>query len=177
MADVKCPECSKKFSKEDTPHEKIGNRYFHIPCAEKYYQRKASEEQLQAEQRLVEKDRRDLLEYVAELQGVKFPDGLTMRVVKNLHEEGYTYKGIKATLQYFYEIEGNPVREDGNVLGIVPYVYNKAKAYWVTIVNAWRVNDEILKNNIPPLTKKKVRVKAQERKGYLDDKIIDIEKL
>lgn len=171
----KCPQCNKSVPASES--EKIGNRYFHLKCAEKYYQQKAMEEKELEEKRGIEQERRELLEYIAKLQKVDFPDGLVLRVVKNLHEEGYSYRGIKATLVYFYEIQGNPIREDNNVLGIVPYVYSKAKAHWIKVINAWKKNDEILQSNIPPITERKVRIKVQERNGSIDKKIIDIENL
>ena len=40
-------------------------------------------------------------------------------------------KGIYFTLKYFYEIKGNAWEKGHGGLGIVPYVFEDAKAYWV----------------------------------------------
>ena len=40
-------------------------------------------------------------------------------------------KGIYFTLKYFYEIKGNSWEKGHGGLGIVPYVFADAKAYWI----------------------------------------------
>ena len=40
-------------------------------------------------------------------------------------------KGIYFTLKYFYEIKGNSWDKGHGGIGIVPYVFDDAKAYWI----------------------------------------------
>ena len=40
-------------------------------------------------------------------------------------------KGIYFTLKYFYEIKGNSWDKGYGGIGIVPYVFDEAKAYWI----------------------------------------------
>ena len=40
-------------------------------------------------------------------------------------------KGIYFTLKYFYQIKGNPWEKGHGGIGIVPYVFEDAKAYWI----------------------------------------------
>ena len=40
-------------------------------------------------------------------------------------------KGIYFTLKYFYQIKGNPWEKGHGGIGIVPYVFDDAKAYWI----------------------------------------------
>lgn len=46
-------------------------------------------------------------------------------------KKGYTPKGIYFSLRYFYEVkQGDPSKSEGGI-GIVPYIYKDACAYWV----------------------------------------------
>lgn len=40
-------------------------------------------------------------------------------------------KGIYFTLKYFYEVKKNPWEKGHGGIGIVPWVFNDAKAYWI----------------------------------------------
>ena len=40
-------------------------------------------------------------------------------------------KGIYFTLKYFYQIKGNSWEKGHGGIGIVPYVFDDAKAYWI----------------------------------------------
>lgn len=40
-------------------------------------------------------------------------------------------KGVYFTLKYFYEIKGNDWNKGHGGIGIVPYVFSDAKAYWI----------------------------------------------
>lgn len=43
---------------------------------------------------------------------------------------GMNYRSQLLTLKYFYEIEKNPVQDKYKTIGIIPYIYDKAAAYY-----------------------------------------------
>ncbi|SNZ10019.1 hypothetical protein SAMN05421503_1474 [Terribacillus aidingensis] len=116
---VKCPYCETKLDQEDAiSHQK---RYYHPNCLEA----KKNESQ----------DYKDLIEYICELHGISRPTGMMVKQIKEFRNDyNYKLKGIELALRYFYETESNPVRE-GDGIGIVPYIYDKARDHYVTILN------------------------------------------
>ena len=53
------------------------------------------------------------------------------QINKFVKENKCTIKGIFFTLKYFYQIKGNPWEKGHGGIGIVPYVFEDAKAYWI----------------------------------------------
>lgn len=159
---VKCPECGEMLEKEVAI--KYKNRYYHPQCLEKK-QSKSNEEP----------DRQRLIAYIMKLRKESKISGFILRQIKSFREEGYTYGGMLLTLHYFHEIKGNSVTADG--IGIIPYVYEEAKNWYTQKVEAQKHYDQLIKQGLTELTKKRtVRVQSKP----LDSKIrqkIDINSL
>lgn len=97
-------------------------------------------------------------------------NGFILKQIKEYETEyGYKLAGIRLALQFFHEIEGNSTEIDSSKynaqgIGIVPFVYEKARIYYSKLysVNESNSNKEI--NNIekivftkpPPIKKKKM---------------------
>lgn len=127
---VKCFYCGQSFDRNSEPFAKPkGNRYAHIACHEKAQANKTKEE----------RDYEELIEYIKHLLG----NTLNPRVWKQLKEYGeakddqgknmYSYSGIHKTLQWWYELKGNPIEKANGGIGIVPYVYDQACQYYYAL--------------------------------------------
>lgn len=120
---VTCRYCRSKINKETA--KKLGKNSYYCPdCLDK-------KEQEEEEKNLESQQYRDLIEYICKLYNVKAPSGMILKQIKEMREE-YNYKlsGMKLALQYFYEIENHAVMDDTGV-GIIPYVYEKAKKHYL----------------------------------------------
>ncbi|TWL92105.1 hypothetical protein CHCC15291_1414 [Bacillus licheniformis] len=94
-----------------------------------------------------------------------------LKQIKEFQEEyKYKLKGIELALRYFHETLGNPVRE-GDGLGIVPFIYEEAKADYL--------QKKAIEESVEEAKKHKqkesiVIIKKQNRKNI---KIVDISTL
>ncbi len=113
---VKCPYCLEKFDQDEAVTH--GKRYYHKDCFDEFSKQK--------------QHRKDLIEYICELHGIKAPTGIMLKQIKEYVDGDYKYKykGIELALRYFYETLDNKIRE-GDGIGIVPYVYEDAKRDYV----------------------------------------------
>ncbi|ARC58807.1 hypothetical protein P5637_06965 [Bacillus paralicheniformis] len=152
---VKCPYCETYLDKDDAiPYKK---RYYHQNCFNTW--------KMEAEHR------KELIKYICELYKIDAPTGMMLKQIKEFQEEyKYKLKGIKLTLRYFHETLGNPVRE-GDGLGIVPFIYEEAKADYL--------QKKAIEESVEEAKKHKqkesiVIIKKQNRKNI---KIVDISTL
>ena len=53
----------------------------------------------------------------------------------------FTYKGMEDTLKYYFEITGHPVQ--GDCVGIIPYYYDEAIKYWMSVQSIAKANEEV----------------------------------
>ena len=113
---VKCPECGTYNDKENTVYH--NSKYYCKIC----FENKQKEAQ----------DYKNLVAYICELYQIEAPTRWMLKQIKDYKEQfNFTYRGIKTTLHYFYEIqEGNSV-EDSMGIGIVPFVYDEAKRFYI----------------------------------------------
>jgi hypothetical protein len=113
------------------------------------------------------------------LYSIDIPTGWILKQIKDFKEQfNYTYKGIKSTLHYFFEIqEGNDVA-DSLGIGIVPFVYDEAKKFYI---DKKAVRDSLIGINLEEMeaNKKIINIKRNsfELDKYKDVALIDIEKL
>ncbi len=49
---------------------------------------------------------------------------------ENFIKKGYTPKGIYFSVRYFYEVQNGDISKAKGGIGIVPFIYNEATAYW-----------------------------------------------
>jgi len=142
---VKCPHCEKMMDKESAvPHQK---RYYHEAC-------------LKDKQKSID-DRKDLIAYICELYRIDAPTGMMLKQIKEYETDfKYKLKGIELALRYFYETSENRPRE-GDGIGIVPFVYEKAKKHYMLKKNVEKSVREAAGKEIE---QKVVTVKSPEMK-------------
>lgn len=127
---VKCPVCQEQFYREDVPFIKIKNRYYHQSCYEAQEKEKSEEE----------KERELLTEYIKKLFNISVLTVKINKQIKDLLEKNYSYKGIRMTLMYWFDVKGNSIEKANGGIGIVPYVYEQALIYWKSIWEAQQYN-------------------------------------
>lgn len=146
---VKCPYCEKKLNKEDAYEYK--KRYYHPQCFDQW--------------KRDSQDRKELIEYICKLYRLESPTGMILKQIKEYHEEyKYKYKGMELALRYFYETLGNSV-QDGSGIGIVPFVYEDAKNYFIlklkvedSVKNMKKEETQIVEVSSPkPFYKRKIK--------------------
>ncbi len=112
---VTCPHCGKKNDKELAVEK--GKRWWCPQCV------------LEVEKSKKYHD--ELYDYICELFEIDKLNAWHHKQIKDMKEKyNFSYRGIKSTLYYFHEIKGNPIIE-GNGIGIVAFVYEEAKKYYV----------------------------------------------
>lgn len=154
---VKCPECGTFNDKENTVT--FNGRYYCPVC----YENKQKEAD----------DYKNLIAYICELYQIDAPTGWIVKQIKDFKEQfHYSYKGMKTTLHYFYEIEHNDPADSLGV-GIIPFVYEEAKKFYIDrLAVKDSVKDYEEKNN------KIIKLKKRKAKRtYKDLALIDIENL
>ena len=156
---VKCPECGTYNDKENTVYH--NSKYYCKIC----FENKQKEAQ----------DYKNLVAYICELYQIEAPTGWMLKQIKDYKEQfNFTYRGIKTTLHYFYEIqEGNSV-EDSMGIGIVPFVYDEAKRFYIEKKAVKDCDLEEIGNR-----KKTIHINREQKtkNKYKDMALIDIEKL
>ena len=150
---VKCPICGEQFYREDEPFIKIKNRYIHKKCYEAKENEKTEEE----------KEYELLIEYIKKLFGVQTLTVKINRQIKDLTSKGYSYKGIRKTLIYWFEIKGNSIEKANGGIGIIPYIYEQALVYWRSIWEAQQYNQQV-QNIVKETPVREVHITSQERK-------------
>lgn len=161
---VKCPECGTFNDKENA-----------ICHNSKYYCKVCFENKQRESQ-----DYKDLIAYICKLYQIDVPTGWMLKQIKDFKEQyKYTYRGMKTTLHYFYEIqEGNDVADSMGV-GIIPFVYDEAKKFYI---DKKAVKDSVLGCDLEEIENKKKIIHInkkhyQEENKYKGMALIDIEKL
>lgn len=124
----KCPDCGVDIVDKDKA-KKISGRWVCEDCQEV--------------RNRTEADRQELYALVADLFFIEFPTGGMMRQIKNMREEnGYTYKGMTLSLEYWIDTLGNTMQNAKGV-GIIPYIYEDAKQFYIEKMNVARQVDEM----------------------------------
>lgn len=158
MLAVKCyGECGEKFEKSEMLQ--ISGKNYCEPC----YSKKTKDT----------KDREELYQYLQKTYNLSFPTGLMLRQIKTLKEErGYTYKNIRFTLDYIFNIRKaySPDLKFG--IAMVPHFYDEMIGYYKNLSEK-RASTVIRKIE----TKVVVLEKPPENDGYSFNKFIDMTKL
>lgn len=116
MANVKCPVCLEYFNRDKCEWEHYKNRYYHKECYK----------QIEEEDRMVQ----EIHEKMRMLLGSDYSQQKVNRQINALVKEGKTKKGIKLTLDYWYDIKGSDPSKAAGGIGIVSYIYAEAQNYW-----------------------------------------------
>lgn len=138
---VKCYFCNAIFDADKEEHVKVNaRRYAHKSCAENQ-----NKEILQEQ-----KDKDLFYEYVKKIYGKNYNFMLINKQAENfIKQYGYTWSGMAGTLHWFYDINHGSIEEGHGGIGIIPYVYDQAKEYFLTISKAEVANKEIKEVRTP----------------------------
>ncbi len=102
------------------------------------------------------------------------------QIDKFVKENKMTVKGIFFTLKYFYEVKKHEWDKGHGGIGIVPYVYNEACAYWVRREEKSKgVVEDIERQMKEATSRKKTKIQkktVKPKKLSIDlDSILDME--
>jgi len=126
---VTCKYCGVKFNRESEEWVKISTRYAHKECHDRAQADKAA--------------LRMVTDLIQSLYYPAKPDwGLIGTQLKKYLNDGMTYMGMYYTLTYFFVIQKNDIHS-GAGIGIIPYVYQKAKAYYKNVNNTYTKTAEV----------------------------------
>ena len=131
---VTCLYCKKQFNRDKEPTKQVNaRRYAHIKCWEEH----------QANMSQEEKDIEAFYNYTKNLFGEDYNYILTKKLAERyVKENSYTYSGMLKTLKWYYEKEGNSLDKSNGSIGIIPYIYKQAMAYYYALYQAQLVNKE-----------------------------------
>lgn len=112
---IKCAFCEKPIIMGQ--QVRLDDKNYHSECAQ------------------LAQDKKDLFAYCCTLWGLKAVGPQIANQAKQYYKQGYSFKGMRSTLYYFYEIKHNDKNKykGKETIGIIPYVYEEAKQYFETI--------------------------------------------
>lgn len=150
MIPVKCLLCNKNFDREKIPFVKIGNRYVHEKCA--LDNPKKVKELL---------NREDFYECVKAVYGPKYDYQTINRQAENfIKNYGYTWYGMTKSLQWFYFVNNGTTEKSNDGVGIIPYVYDRAKEYYKEVDTTQKKNEKIM------LRQPVIEIKSKSPRGW-----------
>ena len=103
-----------------------------MPSKNYYYHRKCYEDWKQSTPATDEEYKAFIYDFIARDLKVSYDYHMCKAQIDKFVREGKTVKGIFFTLKYFYEVKHGDWNKGHGGIGIVPYVYNDACAYWVS---------------------------------------------
>ena len=130
---VKCLYCGRQFDASREPFVKVtGSRYAHESC----YYRTTN----------VNSDYTNLSDWLQNNFGQAMQIKIWQQIEDYIKYQKFTYAGILKTLKWWYEIKGNPIDKSNGGVGIIPYAYADAMAYYEKIEKAHELNkDKIIR--------------------------------
>ena len=162
---VKCPKCKESFYREDCEHVHAKNRYWHKECYETKDEAATKED----------RDKELLEAYIKKLFGVKSLPPRVPQQIKTLRTKNdYSYSSIMLTLKHFYEIKGGDLKKSNNGIGIVPFVYDDARAYYEKLHYAEEQNKDVGSMDLETVNVIRIQ-KPKPRKSHI--KTVDLDLL
>ena len=144
-----CPFCKTYMTTKEDGKTYKGKKY-HPACFEKILDDMESGD----DERVV------LDKYICKLFGIKRITPLINEQISTFTKtNGYSLTGIRATLYYFFELEGREITEDVKGIGIVPYVYDEARDFFREISRIKEKN----KGFKEVITKTKIQIKRPNK--------------
>lgn len=170
MAMVKCFYCGKYFDRNVNEYVEIprqqGKRYAHKICADEQIATDDRKEQIALEQ------------YIYNLFKLEYVPPRIKQQINDLRSKGLTYKDIRETLFYFYDVMKNPkstMLANPNI-SIVEHIYPRAREYWKKLRLAQAINkdkkvekSEVIKVYIQP--QKREPMRKRQLFTFLDDEV------
>ena len=87
-----------------------------------------------------------------------------LKQIKTFNEQyRYSFRAIRHTLEWWYDIEQNDIKKANENIGIVPFVIARAKTYWQAKETAVEKNKDIV---ITPAVDIKVQIKTPQRQRF-----------
>jgi len=143
-----CPLCKTTVNKEDAFEYK--KKYYHVDCFSSMSRQTTKVEESKQKQKIdkvkdklqketsvqieVEISDEEILakdavfDYLKRLLNIPKLNVKTYKLLKDYYTTyKFSYKGMLITLQYFYELQNNPIVSD--CVGIIPYTYTEAQEY------------------------------------------------
>ena len=153
MKTVKCLYCEIDIDRNVDKYVQVQKKYAHQACS--------------AIQDVEKETRRQLNEFLFKLWNGNVNFGIVGQQIKTFQSQyNYTLSGILGTLHYCYRIKNlDPAKAQG--IGIVPYYYKEARAYFFAIERGKINSSELLD------TKKRI-VKITPPKSYPIIKLFEI---
>jgi hypothetical protein len=93
----------------------------------------------------------------------KLTPKINMQIKKYMKEYGYSYEGIEYCVRYFFIIKENSIDKAQGGIGIVPYIYEEAKQYYLS-QQAIEQKAEKLDNILNLITHKTIQIKLPKPK-------------
>lgn len=156
MSKVKCLYCGQFFNWEQEPYIKVGRRYAHAACSKPKKEKVVEEEHLDSYHQI--------MDFMRDHFGADANYPLIQKQLKTFLEQKYTYNGIYKSLVYYYDVLKSSTEKGNGGIGIVPYVYEEARKYYLA---EWTANKNNKNKQIntetetisinPPEAKKKKR--------------------
>ena len=166
---VICTICGNKFDRDKIAAVKVSaRRYAHLRC-------KPDGEKVPLPNETVDEDLQKLEEYIKHLLNEDYVNARVRKQIKDFKEEyGYTYSGILKSFIYFYEVKGNSKEKANGGIGIVPFIYQQARQYYLDLFLAQQQNQakdiQQFTSKVREITiKAPVVVKLHKRMFNLDD--------
>ena len=127
---VECRICKNKDIDRNTQQEGVD---WIMPSKGWYYHKSCYETWKQSTPATDEEYRAFIFDFIARDLKVSYDYHMCKaQIDKFVRENRMTVKGIFFTLKYFYEVKHGDWNKGHGGIGIVPYVYNEACAYWVS---------------------------------------------
>lgn len=84
-----------------------------------------------------------LKEYIGQVYGEKGNYALIAKQIKKFHDEdGMSYNAILKSLVYFYDVKHNTIDSSKGGIGIVPFIQQDAKNYFLALFLAQNANED-----------------------------------
>ena len=121
---VYCAYCGKEIFYNE-PIKKTSGKIYHHQCYLKFCDEKFDNSQKATS------SKQQLYDYICKLFNItEITPMLNAQIIKMTKDGGLTYNGIYLSLVYFFKIKNNkPTLDTG--IGIVPYIYNEAKEFFL----------------------------------------------
>lgn len=164
MAKRKCPICGQSGEEQDMIQ--VGRRFYHFgECeAEKRKQEKEAD------------DYKTLVQYLCNLCGVTEPNAIWLSIIKRYREDAkYTSIGIMLTVKHYYEYLHHPIKNETNLLGIVPYYYQEAKEAFIVNLKRKKTTKQFFIEGNEMTTHEKIIVKIKPKENdFRKKRMIDM---
>lgn len=133
---VKCFFCGKTFDRDKEPCKKVTERrYAHLKCLPSEQTSEILKE---------EESKQEFWECIKKIYGPKYNYLLINKQAETFMKQyGYTWKSMTRSLQWFYFINNGSKENGYGGIGIIPYIYDKAKDYYYKIYLAQKKNEKI----------------------------------